>query len=128
MAGGPNSVKAVRNARMKPLRMAGATSGSVTLKPGRNGLAPRMAAASSTSLLMRSRAFVSNANTNGKQYKKVTKISPATEYTLNSGVVDPLRSFHQVLITPAFGPASNVQQKAPRNGGVTNEASTRFLI
>jgi hypothetical protein len=45
-----------------------------------------------------------------------------------SGSLAPVRSRHTTLSSPALGPASITQAKAPRNGGVTNEASTRLRI
>ena len=42
----------------------------------------------------------------------------------SSGSSAPVTERHSVLRMPAFGPASMTQAKAPRNGGVTNDAST----
>ena len=44
---------------------------------------------------------------------------------LTSGPSAPVTSRQRTLSSPALGPASITHAKAPRNGGVTNEASTR---
>jgi len=53
------------------------------------------------------------------------KISPGIVKMLSSGPPAPVTDRHSVLIRPALGPASITHAKAPRNGGVTNDARTR---
>ena len=55
-AGTPNKASASRKDMMKPDTMAGMTRGSVTCRPVRQELAPRLAAASSISEDISSRA------------------------------------------------------------------------
>ena len=43
---------------------------------------------------------------------------------LKSGSSEPVRLRQSLLMLPAFGPASITHAKAPRKGGVTNEART----
>jgi hypothetical protein len=57
-------------------------------------------------------------------YIVTTKISPGMLKMFSSASSAPVSPRHRRLSSPAFGPASITQAKAPRNGGVTKEAST----
>src|SRR5215813_10048797 len=58
----------------------------------------------------------------------MTKISPVMVKTLNSASSEPVKKRKSLFSAPALGPASKVQAKAPKNGGVTNEAITSARI
>ena len=62
---------------MKPAMIAGSASGSVTEKILLRELAPRIAAASSSSEGNASRATETNVNVYGMLYSAITKMAPA---------------------------------------------------
>ena len=66
IAGVPKSVSERRNATIMPASTAGSASGSVIRHAVRQGLAPRIADASSMSPGVRSSPFATSTNTNGK--------------------------------------------------------------
>ena len=53
------------------------------------------------------------------------KMSPGIVKIFSSGSLEPVTERQSVLRMPALGPASITHAKAPRKGGVTNDASTR---
>src|SRR5437667_12559912 len=54
----------------------------------------------------------------------MTKISPVIVKILKRNSSPPVTARNSLLRAPALGPASRVQAKAPRNGGVTKDAMT----
>ena len=56
------------------------------------------------------------------------KMSPGMVKMFSSGSRAPVAERQNVLRTPALGPASITHAKAPRKGGVTNDARTRPRI
>src|SRR5262249_39490136 len=68
MAGEPNSASAWRTARMKPLAIAGATIGRVTVSATVTRRAPRIAAASSRSEAISSSVLAIMMKTYGNVY------------------------------------------------------------
>src|SRR5262245_3331510 len=57
-----------------------------------------------------------------------TNTSPGIVKMLTTGSAAPVTSRQSTLSSPALGPASITQANAPRNGGVTKEASTRLRM
>ena len=53
-----------------------------------------------------------------------TNTSPGMVKMLTSGASAPVTPRHSLLRRPALGPASITHAKAPRKGGVTNDART----
>ncbi len=76
IAGVPNSAMVSRKIRMKPPRIDGQTSGSVTLRIAVQVPAPRMLAASSISDDTRSSADFTKMKTSGKECSAMTKAMP----------------------------------------------------
>ena len=57
-----------------------------------------------------------------------TKTSPGMLKMLRRASSAPVRARQSLFRSPALGPASMTHAKAPRKGGVTNEARTRLRM
>ena len=99
----PNRVMAFTKASNVPDRIAGATSGAVTLSAVRSLLAPRICAASSYEASTDSKALEASRYTNGKVWSTVTNTSPGIEKMLKVRNGSPITSRTSTLIRPAFG-------------------------
>src|SRR5579871_6856258 len=99
-----SSPQAVKNAKRKPLRMAGLISGSVTVSKTRSGGAPMLAAARSSDLSKRRNAVVTTTTTYG---------NPSTVYTATNAIGVPIR--------PAGAAAKNIATAGTIAGIISGE-------